>query len=401
MAKLNLKYNILKLDDIEYDEANSSADTLIKVNKARELYLAGADPKKIAKELGLSTEKRAKELVTGVNQVSHNRGWKIISGLDNSDREASDQIVAFTTNPNILNVKADLRLIANVENAVFNGTLQEYLLFLQPYLISSQRLVAWQKELNYYFENNPEWIVIRNGATISGVNYKYCGKIFDISRPTVITTDNEATVSLYEYARKNDPNSPFKLISLLKNNCIVTGTIKGSDLTEAEKKDIIEDRLKYNFPIKNLFAPKRPFSEYKYSHIGRAKPDRLPTGPLDPLITIGLRCVSPMNIILTHTPSAGNYSLKHIHELDGKIHLDLAEKDAGFIFLKYSVSLLARHVKSVPQGTSCLIKFLIFADILEELKMDKAMLMNEKIFNKEMEEIWNESSRLRVKIIRC
>ena len=145
-------------------------------------------------------------------------------------------------------------------------------------------------------------------------------------------------------------------------------------------------------------APNRPHRYLKYSHLGRAKPTRVPNGPLSPLLTIGVRCLSPMNIVLTHTPGGGNYSINHIHEIDGHIHNDLAEEKAGEIVLPFAIALMARHVKGVSHGTACLMRFLELADILGELNMNSAILQDETKFNNEMDLLWNQSANRQVKI---
>lgn len=80
MARLNLKYNVLNLDDIEYVICNSRQSTVNKVKRAREFYDAGSEFDEIAADLHLS-EERIKELITGVNKVSKEQCYKIIRGI--------------------------------------------------------------------------------------------------------------------------------------------------------------------------------------------------------------------------------------------------------------------------------------------------------------------------------
>lgn len=81
MARLNQEFNVLNLPNLNYEEANSRADTVDLVNKARDLHNGGLSIERIAEKLGKST-KRVKELITGVNQMPNSNVFKIISGID-------------------------------------------------------------------------------------------------------------------------------------------------------------------------------------------------------------------------------------------------------------------------------------------------------------------------------
>lgn len=81
MPRLNLHYNVLNLADVNYDTADSRADTVALAQEARRLHDLGLSIAEIEKRIGKKT-KRTKELITGVNQMQYTSIYKIISGLD-------------------------------------------------------------------------------------------------------------------------------------------------------------------------------------------------------------------------------------------------------------------------------------------------------------------------------
>ncbi len=80
MAKLVLRYNMFNLPDTEYEETESNELTKKKVDFARELFDKGMNIGSIVVKLEVSDEKRAKELISGINHKSHKNGYKIIAG---------------------------------------------------------------------------------------------------------------------------------------------------------------------------------------------------------------------------------------------------------------------------------------------------------------------------------
>jgi hypothetical protein len=238
----------------------------------------------------------------------------------------------------------------------FSGNLADYFIGQMKFAIQAERLVAWQKVVNDYFMNlsSGGWTMMRYGWPTLEV----CGDIVSSAGFSIVTTDNEGTVSFYEYCRNHAPHE-LNLLTLLQSGEVVTGTIKvqrGQELTE-EKRDQVSKKRASCGVARPRCAPNRPHQFLKYSHISGAKKNmdglRFEDRCHFPKI-FGARAISPCNLIMTHSPQ------QYEHFLDRKRPRDRDIGEAP-IAREVMVAAMVNYVSGVQNGVETVQKYFIQA----------------------------------------
>jgi hypothetical protein len=277
-------------------------------------------------------------------------------------------------------------------HTVFSGTLLEYLNRFQDYQIKPTQLIGWQAKVNeWHRSKNPAWLIVRHGIR----NWKVCADVYDAHDlgAKVLTTDNEATVSFYEHCRSIPAPESFDLFASLKDGVIRSGTIKYCD--NSDKPKIRQRLLQYGLQERSR-AP-RPYAHLKYSHIAAAKAgfsQSIATSPAANLIASATRCISPCNVLLTHTPQNGNFSVKHFHLLNENSVHDFGEQAN---LLKYFLAWTGVAAAKAG-GAPVFHEFCRLADVFHAVGLDDFSTHDGIGLVESLEKILREATTVRLSI---
>lgn len=292
-----------------------------------------------------------------ITDVVEIRDGRIRSHFGDLDRKI---LVAVSDEP-LLEPQLDQPIAAGQN--IFSGTLLEYLNTIQSFLIKPADMVAWQAKVNvWHGSRDPSWLIVRHGIR----GWRVSADIYDDSElgAKVLTTDNEATVSFYEHCRNTTAPDKFDLYAALKEGVIRSGTIKYCD--ERDRPSVKQRLLQHG--LKECSRAPRPYNHLKYSHIAGAKAElsqAIAASPSASLIASATRCISPCNVLLTHTPK-GNYSVEHLHMLNEKSVYDFGEQKD---LLKYFLAWIGGSAAKAG-GSSVFHEFCHLADVFHAVGLD-------------------------------
>ncbi len=218
----------------------------------------------------------------------------------------------------------------------------------------------WSKKI---FRDSSSFLIIRGGYTCQsnpGLNFKGCSRVYTLEGgPTICTTDNEFSASLYEIFRgwgrvvTASRGSEITLKTLFQNFGLVTGTIKPKPINDAER--VVSKQILFALigtspkmaptSVQNLYTTTaRTTHDLKYSHILSLKDQSdlndQGANAAEELRARFFRIISPFNMFPTPKPSA------YKHSASGP----LTQDDIGETFQLAMAAKIRGTVERLPGG---------------------------------------------------